>query len=78
MTRYATDTFAFRELPYAFSSGTRVLLAGRVAVECGRIPDMIEVDVTDAAEPEITYRAQIPLGHPMHRHVRMHVTGVDI
>ena len=77
MSRYATDTYAFNGLPYAFRSGTQVLLAGRVEVECGRIPDTIMIEVTDAVEPDITYSAHVSLGHPLHRHVREHVTKVD-
>lgn len=78
MSRFATDTYAFSRLPYAFQSGTQVLLAGRVDVECGRIPDTITIAVTDAAEPDLTYSAQVSLGHPLHRHVREYVTRVDM
>ncbi len=77
-TDFATDTYAFSELPYEFKSGTRILLSGRVAVECGCIPDTVQVVVADAVEPNVFYTTEIHRGHPIHRHIRMHVTGVDI
>jgi hypothetical protein len=77
MNDFAINT-TFTDLAYEFRSGTRVTLSGEVEVECGRIPDTIEIDVRDAVEPKVVYRARVSTGHPLHRHVRLHVAGVDI